>query len=61
MTFTVKEGGKTIIKVHKNRVTPIKDCYFIDIDEDCDDTALAIMTIIGLEAMAEEELVVESV
>jgi len=53
--FTVKEGDKTVVKVHKNWVTPIKDSYFIDIDEDCDDKALAIMTVIGLEAMAEEE------
>jgi len=53
--YTVKEGGKTIVKVHKNWVTPIKDSYFIDIDdEDCDDKALAVMVVIGLEAMAEE-------
>ena len=53
--FTIKEGGKTIVKVHKNWVTPIKDCYFIDIDEDCDDKALALIVVIGLEAMSEEE------
>ena len=52
--FTVKENGKTIVKVHKNWVTPIKDCYFIDIDEDCDDKALALMIVIGLEDMSED-------
>merc|ERR1719183_1274138 len=52
--FTVKENGKTIVKVHKNWVTPIKDCYFIDIDEDCDDKALALMVVIGLEDMSED-------
>jgi len=52
--FTVKENGKTIVKVHKNWVTPIKDYYFIDIDEDCDDKALALMVVIGLEDMSEE-------
>ena len=38
--YTVKEGSKTIVKVHKNRLT-IKDAYFIDIDEDCDDKAIS--------------------
>ena len=52
--FTVKENGKTIVKVHKNWVTPIKDCYFIDINEDCDDKALALMVVIGLEDMSED-------
>jgi len=52
--FTVKENGKTIVKVHKNWVTPIKDCYFIDIDEGCDDKALALMVVIGLEDMSED-------
>jgi len=52
--FTVKENGKMIVKVHKNWVTPIKDCYFIDIDEDCDDKALALMVVIGLEDMSED-------
>ena len=54
LDFTVKENGKTIVKVHKNWVTPIKDCYFIDIDEDCDDKALALMVVIGLEDMSED-------
>jgi len=52
--FTIKENGKTVVKVHKNWVTPIKDCYFIDIDEDCDDKALALMVVIGLEDMSED-------
>ena len=51
--YTVKEGAKTIVKVHKNRLT-IKDSYFIDIDEDCDDKALAMMIVIGLDDMADE-------
>lgn len=51
--FTMKEGGRTICKVHKNWVTPIKDCYFIDIDEDCPDPALALMVVIGLEDMTD--------
>lgn len=50
--FKVKEGGKKIVTVHKNWVAPIKDAYFIDIDEDCDDNALALMVVIGLEEMS---------
>ena len=53
--FKIKEGGKTIVTVHKNWVTPIKDAYFIDIDEDCDDTALALMVVIGLEDMTNDD------
>ena len=53
--FKIKEGGKTIVTVHKNWVTPIKDAYFIDIDEDCDDTALALMVVIGLEHMTNDD------
>ena len=52
--FTVKEGGKTIVEVHKNWATPLKDAYFIEIDEECDDPALALMVVIGLEDMAED-------
>ena len=52
--FTIKEGGRTIVTVHKNWVTPIKDAYFIDVDEDCDDTALALAVVMGLEDMAED-------
>lgn len=36
-----------------NWVAPSKDAYFIDIDEDCDDNALAIA--IGFEELAEAE------
>ncbi|KAL7534094.1 hypothetical protein ACHAWF_004718 [Thalassiosira exigua] len=51
--FKIKEGGKKIVTVHKNWVAPIKDAYFIDIDEDCDDNALALMVVIGLEDMTD--------
>jgi uncharacterized protein YxjI len=53
--FKIKEGGKSIVTVHKNRVSPIKDSYFIDIDEDCDDEALALMVVIGLDEMTGED------
>ena len=53
--FKIKEGGKTIVTVHKNWVAPIKDAYFIDIDEDCDDGALALMVVIGLENLNEDD------
>ncbi|KAL9189372.1 hypothetical protein ACHAXT_009047 [Thalassiosira profunda] len=49
--FKVKEGGKTIVEVHKNWVTPIKDAYFIDVDYD--DQALALAVVCGLENLAE--------
>jgi uncharacterized protein YxjI len=52
--FTIKEDGKEIIKVHKNWISPIKDCYFIDI-HGTDDVALALMVVIGLEALTEED------
>lgn len=52
--FKIKEGGRSIVTVHKNWVSPIKDSYFIDIDEDCDDNALALMVVIGLEDMTED-------
>jgi hypothetical protein len=55
----IKEGGKTIVTVHKNWATPIKDAYFIDIDEDCDDTALALMVVIGLEHMTNDNWIVD--
>lgn len=53
-SFTIKEGGRSIVTVHKNWVAPIKDAYFIDIDEDCDDNALALMVVIGLEELTDE-------
>ena len=53
--FTIKEGGWwTIVTVHKNWVTPIKDAYFVDVDKDCDDTALALAVVMGLEDMSED-------
>lgn len=52
--YTIKEGGKSICTVHKNWVAPIKDAYFIDIDDDCDDNALAVMVVIALDAMDDE-------
>ena len=45
---------RQLSRVHKNWVTPIKDCYFIDIDDGCDDKALALMVVIGLEDMSED-------
>ena len=51
--FKINEGGKKIVTVHKNWVAPINDAYFIDIDEDCDDNALALMVVIGLEDMTD--------
>lgn len=50
--FKIKEGGRSIVTVHKNWVAPIKEAYFIDIDEDCDDEGLALMVVIGLEEMS---------
>jgi uncharacterized protein YxjI len=50
--FTIKEDGKVIVKVHKKWVSPIKDCYFIDIS-DTDDVGLALMVVIGLEALTD--------
>mmetsp|Transcript_7450 Transcript_7450/g.21712 ORF Transcript_7450/g.21712 Transcript_7450/m.21712 type:complete len:266 (+) Transcript_7450:154-951(+) len=50
--FTIKEGGEEIVKVHKNWIAPIRDCYFIDI-HGTDDVALALMVVIGLEAMTD--------
>ena len=50
--FKVKEGGKTIVEVHKNWVTPIKDAYFIDVDYD--DQALALAVVCGLENLADD-------
>mmetsp|Transcript_19603 Transcript_19603/g.21912 ORF Transcript_19603/g.21912 Transcript_19603/m.21912 type:complete len:216 (+) Transcript_19603:64-711(+) len=52
--FTIKEHGKDIVKVHKNWVAPIKDCYFIDI-HGTDDTALALMVVIGIESLTDDE------
>ncbi|KAL3903998.1 MAG: hypothetical protein SGILL_010234 [Bacillariaceae sp.] len=52
--YTIKEGGKSICTVHKNWVAPIKDAYFIDIDEDCDDNALAVMVVVALDEMASD-------
>ena len=52
--FKIKEGGRSIVTVHKNWIAPIKDAYFIDIDEDCDDEGLAVMVVIGLESLTEE-------
>merc|ERR1719502_1802178 len=52
--FTIKENGEEIVKVHKNWISPIKDCYFIDI-HGTDDVALALMTVIGLEAMSGDD------
>ena len=51
--FNIKEGGRSIVTVHKNWVAPIKDSYFIDIDDGCDDEALAVMVVIGLEDMTD--------
>ena len=51
--FTIKEGGRSIVTVHKNWVAPIKDAYFIDIESGCDDNALAVMVVIGLEEMTD--------
>ena len=51
--FTIKEGGEEIIKVHKNWIALIRDCYFIDV-HGTDDVALALMVVIGLEAMTED-------
>jgi len=50
--FTIKEDGKEIVKVHKKWVAPIKDCYFIDI-QDTDDIPLALMVVIGLESLTD--------
>eukprot|EP00536_Pseudo-nitzschia_multiseries_P007845 jgi/Psemu1/240606/estExt_Genewise1.C_1890030 len=50
--FTIKEGGQEIVKVHKNWIAPIRDCYFIDV-HGTDDVALALMVVIGLEAMTD--------
>lgn len=52
--FTIKEEGKQIVKVHKKWIAPIKDCYFIDV-EHTDDVALALMVVIGLEALTNED------
>lgn len=52
--FTIKEGGKSIVTVHKNWIAPIKDAYFIDIDEDCPDNALAVMVVVGLEDLTRD-------
>ena len=53
--FKIKEDGRSIVTVHKNWIAPIKDAYFIDIDEDCDDEGLALMVVIGLESLTNEE------
>mmetsp|Transcript_18178 Transcript_18178/g.39629 ORF Transcript_18178/g.39629 Transcript_18178/m.39629 type:complete len:224 (-) Transcript_18178:54-725(-) len=50
--FTIKEHGREIVKVHKKWVAPIRDCYFIDV-HGTDDVALALMVVIGLEAMTD--------
>jgi len=50
--FTIKEDGTEIIKVHKKWIAPIRDCYFVDV-HGTDDIALALMVVIGLEAMTE--------
>merc|ERR1711935_911531 len=52
--FTIKEDGREIVKVHKKWVAPIKDCYFIDVEE-TDDVALALMVVIGLESLTDDE------
>jgi len=52
--FTIKEDGREIVKVHKKWVAPIKDCYFIDI-HGTDNVALALMVVIGLESMSNED------
>ncbi|VEU36245.1 unnamed protein product [Pseudo-nitzschia multistriata] len=51
--FTIKENGREIVKVHKNWIAPIRDCYFIDI-HGTDDVPLALTVVIGLEAMSED-------
>ncbi|OEU21104.1 hypothetical protein FRACYDRAFT_259801 [Fragilariopsis cylindrus CCMP1102] len=50
--FTIKEDGRVIVKVHKKWITPINDCYFIDIS-DTDDVGLALMVVIGLESLTD--------
>ena len=50
--FTIKEGGKVVAKVHKKWVSPIKDRYFIDI-EDSEDAALVLMVAVALDEMAD--------
>jgi len=52
--FTIKEDGRQIVKVHKKWIAPIKDCYFIDVEQ-TDDVALALMVVIGLEALTNED------
>jgi len=52
--FTIKEDGREIVKVHKKWIAPIKDCYFIDVEE-TDDVALALMVVIGLESLTDDE------
>jgi len=52
--FTITDHGEEIVKVHKNWVTPIKDCYFIDI-HGTDDVALALMVVIGIESLTDDE------
>ena len=50
--FTINENGREIVKVHKKWIAPVRDCYFIDI-HGTDDVALALMVVIGLEAMSD--------
>eukprot|EP00536_Pseudo-nitzschia_multiseries_P002019 jgi/Psemu1/301174/fgenesh1_kg.27_\ len=50
--FTIKEHGREIVKVHKKWIAPIRDCYFIDV-HGTDDVPLALMVVIGLEAMTD--------
>ena len=49
--FTIKENGNVIAKVHKKWVTPIKDRYFIDI-EDSEDAALVLMVAVALDELS---------
>jgi uncharacterized protein YxjI len=51
--FTIKDNGREIVKVHKKWVAPIRDCYFIDV-HGTDDVALALMVVIGLEALTQD-------
>ena len=50
--FTIKENGKLIAKIHKKWLTPVKDRYFIDVEES-EDAALVLMVAVGLEEMSD--------
>ncbi|CAB9511034.1 Pfam:DUF567 [Seminavis robusta] len=51
--FTILEDGEEIVSVHKNWISPVRDCYFIDINEGVDE-GLALCVCIALESMTEE-------